>query len=221
MAGMKRLIFIAALLIVGFAVSCGVTLIFTSPPQPQPEGETAGTVTTLPNDSVLNSMPALGMAGQIRPGEKQLAALIQSLRSKLAESRQMKDRLERREKRVRMAEQLLKKDAQDLEDLRVKLVGPLSRLKEAKADLVRTIAQIEPLEAVNLKKMAKVFDKMDSASSSRILSEKCSSGKEIDAAKILYYMSDRSAAKALAEMTAKGLAAGLTERLKRMKAPRG
>ena len=72
-------------------------------------------------------------------------------------------------------------------------------------------------EEENLKRTATIYEKMDSRSGSRILVAMCADGRQDDAAKLLYYMSDRSAGKMLADMTDAKLAASLSERLKKIR----
>lgn len=214
MSGKKRLIFVAGLLVLSFAASCGISFFFGSEPPPQAP---AAAATTQPTESVLSQVPHIAQLDQLRPREQQLTEMIRELHSRLAECRHKQRELAKQQQRIRMAGELLKKEAQNLEDLRFKLVGPLAELKKAKSELLHTRISIRQEEQVNLKRSAGIYEKMDPASSSTILKEMCSSSQENDAAKILYYMSEKSAARLLGEMTDKALAAKLFDKLKRIR----
>ena len=218
MSAGKRLLILAALLIVSFAVSCGVSLIL-SPGSPGPTQGGPALATTRPSGPAWDLAMPDAETDRLQPRAKQLEELVRDVRVKLAECRRRELDLDQREKRVRITEGLLKKDAEELESLRVQLVGPLTRLKEAKADLALTVASINALEQKNLKKMAKVYDKMDPESCAQIFLAKCKNQKDEDVANILFYMSERPHAKVLAEMQKAdpGAADKVTDRLKRIK----
>jgi len=218
MGNKKQLVIVAALLVLSFAVSCGVSLILgggaTPPP---PTGQAFATTRPSSVDEDL-TLPTV-RAGRLMPKRRQLEELIRDVRVKLTELERREDLLDQREKRIKVAQGLLKKEAEHLESLRVRLVGPMARLKEAMLELSQTVVQIDVVERKNLKKMAKVYDKMDPESCGRIFLEKCKNQKEDDVAKIFYYMSERSHAKVLAEISKADQAAAdkVTDRLKRMK----
>ena len=218
MSAGKRLMILAALLIVSFAVSCGLAMILGGGP-PAAAGDGAKLATSRPSSPPQRLAMLAAETDQFRPREKQLEELVRDVRVKRAEWHRRKLALDQREKRIRMQQELLKKDAEELESLRVRLVGPLTRLKEAKAELLLTSSQITALEQKNLKKMAKVYDKMDPESCAQIFLAKCKSQKDEDVAKILFYMSERSHAKVLAAMAKAdpGAADKVTDWLKRMK----
>jgi len=92
---------------------------------------------------------------------------------------------------------------------------PLTRLQDKIAELERTRIRISTHEKTEVQKTAAIYEKMDAASSSQILVEMCTNNEE-DAVKILYYMSERSAAKCLAEISNsdKVLAAKLSQKIK-------
>ena len=112
-----------------------------------------------------------------------------------------------------MTEVLLKDGAEELENLRMKLVMSLTRLQDKIAELERTRIRISIQEKTEIQKTAAIYEKMDAASGSQILVEICINNVE-DAVKILYYMSERSAAKLLAEIPDKSLAAKLFQKIK-------
>jgi flagellar motility protein MotE (MotC chaperone) len=153
----------------------------------------------------------------MRPSERQLDELQKEYRQKLEACRKKEDELQTLAKRVAMEQELLKKQATDLENLQVQLVAPLTRLKEAQAELQRTRVTVAAQEKANLKRTALIYAGMDSAAGGRILTDMCQNNKEDDAAKILFYMQERAAAKLLAEIRDRGLAAKLFDKLKVIK----
>ncbi len=98
--------------------------------------------------------------------------------------------------------------------MQLKLVAPLTALRDAQADLKRTAVAVSAQEKVNLKKLATVYEKMDPVKCAKTITEMCVGSQEDDAAKIIHFMSEKGAAKLLAEITDKGVAAGLTMKLK-------
>ena len=217
MSTQKKLILMSGLLVLSFAISCGVSMLLGPAPPPPPLAKPAPVAATRPGAETLPPVPMVAEAQELSPKEQKLEQFIRELRARLAECRRTQRKLDEQTKRVQMAQGLLKKDAQDLEQLRFELVVPLTRLKEARAELEKTRILITREERTNLKKTALIYEKMDATSGSEIFKEMCSNKQDDDAAKILRYMSDRSAAKILAALTDKALAARLSEKLKRMR----
>jgi flagellar motility protein MotE (MotC chaperone) len=153
--------------------------------------------------------------------ERELDALIKEVRLKIDTYKRKEAELTKRESRVAMAAAALDKQAEDLERLRLKLVAPLARLREAKAALEQTRLRIGRQEQANLKRTAKIYDKMDAARASEILTNMCTDAQEQEAVKILRYMTDRAAAKLLGEMADRSLAARLCQHLKRVQEDEG
>jgi flagellar motility protein MotE (MotC chaperone) len=94
-------------------------------------------------------------------------------------------------------------------------------LKEERDKLIASRITVEAAEKANLVSVAATYDKMDSASASQIFSNMSKMGAAgaggIDeVVKILYYMTERTKAKVLAEMVSSEpqLAAVLSQRLK-------
>lgn len=210
--GTLRLAVIGGLLVVSFAISAGISWLTRKPAPAEHAKAAAGSAESAAPEAV-----AAAPSERLRPQEVQLEDLIKEMRDKLASLRRREEQVERRERQLDMAHEALRKDAQDLEALRLSLVSPLARLKEAKTELEQTRVLVTRGEAENIKKTALVYEKMDPASSSRILTEMASSSQEADAARILHYMSERAAAKCLSEIADKKLAARLSDHLKRIK----
>jgi len=164
--------------------------------------------------------------------EKQLRELIYEVRQNIRSYDNKVLGLSLREQRLQMAQDVLKEDIGKLNDLRVELSSAVERLKRERDALGKLRIAIDKAEQVNLKSIASAYDRMDSSSASKILTNMCvrkssdPSRKEYggtgsnmdDAVKILHYMAERTKAKLLAEMvnSEPRLAAVLCEHLKRI-----
>lgn len=159
--------------------------------------------------------------------EKQLKGLVYEVREKIQDYEGKMKELEVREARVAMTQETLKKDIEEMNKLRVELAALVANLKEQKSKLLETRAEIAKSEKANLVTIAATYDKMDPASASKIISSMCAKqvesgkvegGSVDDAVKILFYMTERTKAKLLAEMVTSEpkLAAALCQRLKKI-----
>jgi flagellar motility protein MotE (MotC chaperone) len=152
-----------------------------------------------------------------RVEEKQLYELIKEVRQKVRECQKRDQDLDEQERRLQVARQLIERESQDLENLRVQVASSVARLKESQAELEKTRTAIAKDEEVNLKRVAAVYDKMDAVAAARILEGMNKNTQDTDAVKILHYMTERSVAKVMAEFTDKSVAARLCEQMKRIK----
>jgi flagellar motility protein MotE (MotC chaperone) len=178
----------------------------------KPEPETAATNTASASDTE-----------KIVLTEKQLKGLVLDVREKMKEyNRKLRD-LESTEQRLQIAQDVLKKDIEKLNNLRIELASSVARLKEEQNKLLASRVQVEKAEKDNLLVIAATYDKMDSSSAAKILTNMCASPTQIggassfdDAVKILRYMTERSKAKVLAELAVSEpkLAAGISQKLK-------
>jgi flagellar motility protein MotE (MotC chaperone) len=157
--------------------------------------------------------------------EKQLKSLVFEVREKIREYESKSKEIEVREARLAITQDTLKKDIGELSRLKVETAALVANLKEQRNRLLETRAVIEQSEKANLTSVAATYDKMDSTSASKIISSMCAKqiesgkiqgGAIDDAVKILYYMTERTKAKLLAEMVGSEpkLAALLCQRLK-------
>jgi flagellar motility protein MotE (MotC chaperone) len=164
-----------------------------------------------------------------RMTEKQLKDLVFEVREKVEEYNNRLQNLTLREERLQRTQDTLKQDIQKLKDLRVELATIIADIKSERDKLLKSRLEIDQTEKDNLVLIAATYDKMDAASASKIVLSMCNSQTqpgEIDnqssgfdeAVKILYYMTDRTKAKLLAELTTAEprLAAFLTQKLKRI-----
>jgi flagellar motility protein MotE (MotC chaperone) len=157
--------------------------------------------------------------------EKQLKNLVYEVHEKINDYENKEKELELREARLQMTQETLKKDIDELNRLRVELAALVTNLKEQRSRLLETRAEIAKSEKANFTSIAATYDKMDPASASKIISSMCAKQMESgrlqggpvdDAVKILFYMTERTKAKLLAEMVTSEpkLTAVLCERLK-------
>jgi flagellar motility protein MotE (MotC chaperone) len=164
--------------------------------------------------------------------EKQLENLAIEVREKMQEYNNKLQGIKMQEQRLQIAEEVLKKDIENLNNLRVELATMTASLNEERDKLLKSRLEIAQAEKANLVSIAAAYDKMDASSASKILSNMCGSSgpqKESgnikwigsnfdDAVKILHYMTERTKAKLLAEMvnSEPKLTAALCERLKQI-----
>ena len=209
MKKMKYVIVLVALAGVSFGVSYLVSFktsaaMLASGPTTAPAGAT--TAPSIPSDALVPESAK----------EQQFDDLVKELRRKLEECRKRQDDLDQREQHMRIANESFKKRAEELEALRLQLMAQLPTLKDAQAELQRNRVLVSQQEKTNIKRTAAIYDKMEPTKGARIIMDMCGGSQEEDAAKILHFMTERGAAKLLAEVADKGLAARLTDQLKRM-----
>ncbi len=165
--------------------------------------------------------------------EQQLKSLIHDLRTKMQDYEKRLQTLNQREQRLQIAQDVLKQDIEKLNNLQTELASITAGIKSEQEKLLTSKLEINRIEKGNLVLIAGTYDKMDAASASKILANMCttagsktgqnqsfdSSGAGYDdAVRILYYMTERTKAKLLAELAASEpqLAASLVEKLKRV-----
>ena len=161
--------------------------------------------------------------------EKQLKNLVFEVREKVQEYNNKLQNLTLREQRLQRTQDTLKQDIKSLKDLRIELATIVADIKSERDKLLKSRLEIEQTEKENLVLIAATYDKMDASSASKILVSMCTSQTQPDvidsqssgfdeAVKILYYMTERTKAKLLAELTTAEpkLAAFLTQKLKRI-----
>lgn len=161
--------------------------------------------------------------------QRQLKNLVYEVREKMREYEDKLQGLQAREERLQTAHNMIKKDIEELNKLRVELASIVASVKEQRNKLLQSRVQIAKTEKANLMKIAATYDKMKATGSSKILINLCtiqmqttgSGGLDSsmsDAVKILYYMTERTKAKLLAELSTSEptLAAVLCQKLKQI-----
>jgi len=150
--------------------------------------------------------------------EKQLKDLIFEVRERIEEYDNKLEDLKLREQRIEVAQDTLKKDIKQLEDLRVELATTVASIKTERDKLLQSRIKIAQTERDNLMVIAATYDKMDSEAAGKILTNmsKAQQDSSNDAVKILHYMTDRTRAKLLAALatTEPKLAAYFCNKLK-------
>ena len=197
----------------------------------QPTIASVDTVPELPRP-VVDMTGAVGMVSDREKKtmtEKQLKNLVFEVREKVQEYHDKLQNLGLREQRLQRAQDALKEDIQNLDNLRIELATIVADIKSERDKLLKSRLEIAQTEKDNLVLIAAAYDKMEASSASKILMSMCtsqtqpgkvdsqSSGFE-EAAKILYYMTERTKAKLLAELTTPEpkLAVFLTQKLKQI-----
>jgi flagellar motility protein MotE (MotC chaperone) len=108
--------------------------------------------------------------------------------------------LDQQAQRIELARQTLQEEIEQLNQLREKLNLTLTSLQEKERTIRDSLIEIETIEKGNLQRIAATYDKMDSTQAGKILATMASNKQTLDAVKILYYMSERSAGKLLGEI---------------------
>jgi len=230
----------AAAGLVSFAGAFVLAWFTKSPPVSEVSGE-ARLSRLIPIGSIGTLEMPQPEAGTIGAGDskmkkamtaRQLKSLVYEVRENIEVYNNKLQGLEVREQRLRTAQDVLKNDIESLNDLRVELASMVARLKSERDKLVKSRVEIDRAEKDNLMSLAAAYDKMKADSASKILTNMCMSGNPQakvkvfggkgsnmdDAVKILYYMTDKTKAKLLAELvnSEPRLAAVLCQRLKQI-----
>lgn len=153
----------------------------------------------------------------LKPSNYLLDELVRELRAKLEACKKREQELDQREKRIQMAQDLLALQAKELENLKAELTAPIAGLKEARDKLEQTRVAISAQEKTNLRSLAATYEKMDPSESGKTFMKMCENSQEEDAARILFYMSEKAKAKVLSEISDKGIVTRLSDKMKRIR----
>ena len=150
--------------------------------------------------------------------ERELENLIQDIRGRMQEYRSKEKKLSEEAERIQLAHQSLQEEIDRLNQLRNKISVLTQTLDEKEQAYKKTLLQIETIEQSNFQRLAATYDKMETTQASRILANMAAGSQSQDAIKILYYMTERTAAKVLGEIgtTQPDLAAMISIKLKRV-----
>jgi flagellar motility protein MotE (MotC chaperone) len=215
MSGKKRLIIIGVLGLVSFAACFALSLMTGDKPTGDGQQGRRGGQSMMGGDSV--AAAAIGKLQSLSPKERELDALIKEMRREIQAYEGKKRELRLMERRISLAQEGLRQQAKELEDLRIDVAASLTPLKDARAKLVRERVRITREEAENLRKVAAVYENMQADACAETLAEMVKSGRETVAVGILREMSDRSTAKVLSQFSDKKMAADLSEMMKRVR----
>jgi len=204
---------------------------YAEPNQPVPRPALGGAELVLPQPEVGTMAIAGDSADTMKKSpvqsgmtEKQLKNLVYEVQEKIKEYNDKLRSLQTQEQRLQIVQETLKKDIENLNSLRVELASIVASLKSERDKLAKSRIEIAQAEKVNLVKIASAYDKMDSSSAGKILTNMCKSQGQSadsnmdDAVKILHYMTERTKAKLLAELVTSEpqLAAMLCGKLKQI-----
>jgi hypothetical protein len=152
--------------------------------------------------------------------EKQLKSLVYEVREKIREYDDKLRGLKVHEQRLQEVGDMLKKDVEQLDNLRVELASTVVLLKTERDKLLKSRVEIAKKEKNNLMSIAATYDKMDSEAAGKILIKmnQAQNDSANDAVKILFYMSERAKAKVLACLaeTEPAISAYFCQKLKRI-----
>lgn len=230
----KFIIIIAAGGLVSFAAAFGIALLTQKTvPASQESGPDGLTVANGSATNLMETRPRVpagegaGNIGFTTKGaltEKQLKTLVYDIQEKMKEYNEKLAQLQTREQRLEITQDVIKADIEELNNLRVGLASTVARLKSERDKLIKSRVEIAQAEKANLMSTAATYDKMAPASASKILvslskMQTVSGGSNLDdPTRILYYMTDRTRAKLLAELASSEpkFAAALCQRLKQI-----
>jgi len=201
----KKIIVVAGLAVVSFALAMGSSLLLPGGAPQVPSEARANADDTDPN-----AVAPVKLSLQ----ERDLDELVRNLRQRIADCRAQAQQLSEREKQISIVQDQLNRQAQELEDLRVKAAAALVALRQEKEAMEAEKVKITAEGRVNLKKTAAIYEKMDAIAGGKILADMCLESNEDSVVRILYYMSDRSAAKVIEALEDKKLAARLCDKIK-------
>lgn len=236
----KVIIMTAAAAVVSFAGA----FVFAWLSNPAPVGDPNGTAKPanvavnaplVPGTEQTTMLRRSASAGSMQKTltEQQLKSLVQDIRQKMREYEDRLQAIGMRERRLQVAQNVLKEDIENLENLRIEVASAITTLKSERDMLLKSRLEIDQEEKANLVNIAATYDRMDVAGAGKILVSMCkpAGGEQQDglgtgdkkdgyddAVKILHYMTERTKGKLLAELAATepALAAGLCQRLKQI-----
>ncbi|MHC4531735.1 MAG: hypothetical protein ACYSXD_09270 [Planctomycetota bacterium] len=207
--------FILAWLTKPSAESPGTEVVQTTP-------ATEETILKLPQPQVTTASAVGAIDSKTKRAmmEKQLKSLVYEVREKIQEYDNKLEDLKLREQRLQVVSDTLKKDTEQLDNLRIELASTIASLKTERDKLLKSRVEIAEKEKTNLESIAATYDKMESASAGKILTSMSQdpNNSDDDAVKILHYMTERTKAKVLASIaeTEPETSASFCERLKQI-----
>lgn len=214
---LKRIILFFAAGLVSFAASFGFVLLTAEAPR-EADAARVAAPENAPTGGERSAASAETSEARVAPAEKQLNDLVYDLqeKTKLYQTKVLDQKA--REQRLQMTAEMMSKDIKRLNELRTQLATVVSELKNQQAELQQSRVQIKGDEQGNLRTIAGTFDRMDATSAAEIVINMCKTNQLEDAVKIIYFMSERTAAKLLAGVssTEPELAPVLCDRLKRI-----
>lgn len=151
--------------------------------------------------------------------EEDLRNLIIIVRETMEEHKYKEQELSEQEQRIAMSRKTLLEEVERLSKLHDQMRLTVGDLRAQEESLKNRLVEITTVEKTNLVRIAAMYDKMDVTQSSTIMINMASNKQMDDAVKIIYLMSERTAAKLLGEIstTKPDLASLLSSELKKVK----
>ncbi len=152
---------------------------------------------------------AIGLDRKVMKQEmtaKQLQNLIYDIRGKRQEYEDRLEALTVREQRLQTAHEIIREDIEKLNNLLSELALTVRYLKDQRGKLLKSRVEIESTERINLQTIAAAYDKMDTAKAGKILTNMSKMQNGLggtcldDVVKILYFTTEKTKAKILAEL---------------------
>ncbi|MHC5061163.1 MAG: hypothetical protein ACYTFK_08780 [Planctomycetota bacterium] len=220
-----KIIMLAGAGVVSFAAGFGATLLMKKAEPALPvevvsqEAETGEALTGTADVRSVRSSSGASEGLSRGMSEKQLQNLIYDMREKMKDYRARENNIGVQEERLKTARDNLQADIARLDNLRMQLTSTISSLRQQEASLSNRMLEIKASEKANIQSVASRYDKMDVSQASKIMVSMVSNNQLDDAAKIVYYMSERTSGKLLGEIgnTQPDVAVVLVSQLKRMK----
>jgi flagellar motility protein MotE (MotC chaperone) len=174
------------------------------------------------------------------PGAEEAVQLANTLRDRLAATKEREAQLSARQKNLELIYQDIRGERAAVDELRKQVGEELKAVKDQAAaverrhtemeeqrqkmsgrvkELEEHLIKIEELENGNVQKMAEMINTMAPESAAKILQQLADTSKMDTAVKLLGLMKERQAAKVLAEVPDPALAAQFLEKLKDLKRP--
>lgn len=206
----KKLLIVFIVTIVSFAATFGAVWFANSKqdvtPQVSAQAQQAGTnpMTSIGgNTEPVKKLELYNTETARSLPERRLQNLIEDARNKVRDVKTREDQLDEYEKQLEMTRESLSGDIERLSQLYEQLSRQILTLKQQKQMLDSRIVEIKQDESERLKQLAAVYDNMDEQSSANLFINMISNSQLDDAAKIVFFMSERKSAKVLAEITNK------------------
>ncbi len=198
----KKIFIILVVTILSFGASFGISWFVNSKKPLSPENVAQPIQASLETPAVKENNPLQPERAATRSlPERRLLNLIEDARNKVRDCKLREDQLDEYESQLEITKQSLSDDVKKLSNLYDQLSRQVLELKKQQQILDERIVEIKQDESERLKQLASVYDNMDETSSASIFINMITNNQLEDAAKIVFFMSDRKSAKVLAEIT--------------------
>jgi flagellar motility protein MotE (MotC chaperone) len=220
--GIKKIIMLLVACLVSLGVSFGATWFIISNKDNGGE-ENATMQAGLGGEQEPEPSPMAMTNANNSMTEKRLEGLMHDVSEKMREYNQRDKEMEQLEERLAIVKGTLDEDLDRMQELQEKLTLKISDLKEEHDKIRKSMVVIDENESKRFKQLAAIYDKMDETQAAGIITNMMANNQLEDAVKIIYFMSERKAAKLLGEVSVlePKLGAVLCDRLKRVKDEEG